>query len=91
MKSTVTVKVVPTKGIVTICNMLGGQPGVIVEVFDRPDFLRATLGEVATYTQRDAAECAAFEKWLFSDEREPGDHWTVTDEDGDDVASVVLG
>lgn len=76
----------PTRAVITIGTTINDQPGVDVEVRD----LARVDAHVETYTTRTAKEKTAFRRWLANDAREVGEHWTVEDEDGDNVASVVL-
>lgn len=76
--------------VITIGTDINGEPGVDIGGYMGESFRADTMDHLDSYTHRSSEEKQTFRAWLFADERRPGDHWTVVDEYGDNVASVVL-
>ena len=90
MNVTTNITVKADKAHVIFCMSTPNGPGVSLDTFSRPDWREGVLQLVAAHATITPKERAALRRWLVEAE-EPGDTFTVTDEDGDDVAVVVLG
>lgn len=78
------VTVRPTRAVVTVGNTDASVNISVVELSESVD------DHLCNSTNRTADERKQFRRWVSNEAREVGEHWDVTDTDGDTVGSVVL-
>jgi hypothetical protein len=74
----------PTRAVVTVGNTDASVNIEVVELSESVD------DKLCDWTTRTTEERKSFRRWVSNEAREVGEHWDVTDADGDTVASVVL-